>query len=316
MKTFKYISIFLVTLMILGSFSGIYATGQNVNSGKTLYVAKNGTDRNNGLNSSTPKRNIANALLSAEPGDTIQVGPGTYTENLVINKNITIIGNNQENAIIDGRNIATCVRIQPGVVVTITNFTIKNEVSPTAQGYGIGNRGGNLTVKNSTITNCGGAIFNTGVLALSHVTITNNRAESGGGINNYLGGTMTIEDSTITRNTATRGGGGIDNTGDATLRRVIIKNNHANIGGGIDTCRPLTIEDSCISDNTATEIGGGIKNDAVIWVYGCTIINNRAPDGGGIFSNYLATSYVDDVTVNAMTGNFPNNFGGKPFIPA
>ena len=112
MKNFK-IPVFLVVLMILGSFPGIYAINTTpqedmsigeVNTGadgaKTIYVTKNGTDRNDGLTPETPKRNIENALDAANPGDTIKVGPGTYQTNLQINKNITLIGEAQNSTII------------------------------------------------------------------------------------------------------------------------------------------------------------------------------------------------------------------------
>ena len=87
MKSFK-IPILLVVLMIMGCFPVIYAINQvqhdnngtnisennNVTDGaRTIYVAKNGTDRNDGLTPETPKRNIENTLIAANSGDTIRV---------------------------------------------------------------------------------------------------------------------------------------------------------------------------------------------------------------------------------------------------
>ena len=94
--------------MVLGSISGICAAGLTQDNGsghvKTVYVAKNGTDRNDGLTLDKPKRNLKSALDSANPGDIIRVKAGVYTENLYINKNITLIGENQSNTIIDGNH--------------------------------------------------------------------------------------------------------------------------------------------------------------------------------------------------------------------
>jgi predicted outer membrane repeat protein len=329
-KNFKILNIFLVALMVLGSFSGIYATtlqdhnnNVSVDNAKTIYVAKNGTDRNDGLTPNQPKKNIAIAINSANPGDTIQVGPGTYQENLQINKNITINGKTQNNTIIDAQQTNNCVIIQPEVTVKITNFTLKNGKQRQYTdnfGGGIYNQG-NLTLINSTITDnnaeYGGGIYNLNTMAIKGVTIKNNKATySGGGINNPR--TMTIEDSTITDNTATKiAGGGIINRGTMNINRSSIENNHATRnGGGIDSTQ-LTIEDSTITNNTAGDVGGGISS-YFLCAYGCTITNNRATNGGRIYTSAGegSKSFLDDFTVNMARGNSPNNFAGQPYTPA
>ena len=326
------IQIFLVFLMIMGSFPGIYAINmvQNDNSksideinndtdgARTIYVAKNGTDRNNGLTPESPKRNIENALIVANSGDTISVGPGTYQTNLQINKNITLIGNTQNSTIIDGQRLANCIRISAGVTVTITNFIIKNGTNgQLIYGGGIHNEG-TLNLEDSTITNCiseyGGGIYNTGTMTVSRVTSEkNNASASGGGI--YNTNLLTIEDSTITNNSACWGGG-IYNTGTMTVSRVINEKNIAHeTAGGIENNGLLTIEDSTITNNAAGS-GGGIYNTNILYVYGSTINNNRANNGGGIFNANITRTmaYIDDLTV--INNNIPNNFVGKPFVPA
>lgn len=140
MNYFK-LSTFLIVLMVMGSFSGIYAVNAmknnnqsvsidkinntSTNGTKTIYVSKNGTDRNDGLTPGKPKRNIVKALNAVNPGDTIKVASGIYQDNLLIDKNITLIGNTQNNTILDGQG-NKCIYINPGITVTITNFTIKN----------------------------------------------------------------------------------------------------------------------------------------------------------------------------------------------
>ncbi|MBZ2164463.1 hypothetical protein [Methanobacterium spitsbergense] len=331
MKYFK-LEIFLVVLMIMGSFSGIYAINQvqhdnngtnisennNVTDGaRTIYVAKNGTDRNDGLTPETPKRNIENALIAANSGDTIRVGLGTYHTNLQINKNITLIG--AQNTVIDGQNLSNCITISTGVTITIANFNIQNgKNNRLCYGGGIHNEG-TLNLENSTITNntshYGGGIDNGGTMTLTRVTTINNSVSwDGGGICNN--GLLTIKDSRITSNIATDDGGSISNTGTMTLTRVTILNNSANTnGGGISNNGLLTIEDSIITNNTANS-GGGIYNTNLLYVYGSTIIGNRANNGGGIFNSNItrSTAYIDDLTV--ITYNIPNNYAGKPFIPA
>jgi predicted outer membrane repeat protein len=326
MKTFK-VSI-LVALMVLGSISGVCAVGltqDNSSHVKTIYVAKNGTDRNDGLTPNKPKRNLISALDSANSGDIIRVKAGVYTENLYINKNITLIGENQENTVIDGNHQSNCVTVSKSTV-HIVGFTIKNGIEPLnsrSHGGGIRNvEGGILTVENSTITDnsakYGGGIYNFGTMTLKGVTVKNNHATpyDGGGIchENYFD--LTIENSTISNNYA-KYGGGICSEGSTTLRGVMVKNNHANgDGGGIDIEAPTaTIEDSFIRGNTAEGNGGGIRAGGFLYVYGTTINNNRAVYGGGI-TNTAGHTYVDDITMNLLTGNTPNNLGGQPIIPA
>ena len=214
----------LVVLLILGSLSGIYATHivQHNNSGmnidqlnksgksidkvntisprgaKTIYVAKNGTDRNDGLTRDKPKRNIEIALESASSGDTIRIGPGTYQINLQIYKNITLIGEGN-NTVIDGQKVDTCIYISSGVNVTINNIIIKNGKWT----HNIQNKYG------------GGGICNIGTLNLENSTITDNNAECGGGI--YNSGRMFIRAVTIRNNTAKNDGGGFFNSGTVNM---------------------------------------------------------------------------------------------------
>lgn len=77
---------------------------------------------------------IQEAINSASSGDIIFVRKGVYRENIVINKTLTLIGEDRENTIIDGgygeRVISICA---PNV--SISGFSIKNSKEIT--GYGI-----------------------------------------------------------------------------------------------------------------------------------------------------------------------------------
>lgn len=70
---------------------------------------------------------IQDAIDSANEGDIIHVAPGTYFENIVINKTITIIGSDKDKTIIDGRGIGNVIWLAPSSNwVNITGFTIQN----------------------------------------------------------------------------------------------------------------------------------------------------------------------------------------------
>jgi parallel beta-helix repeat protein len=68
---------------------------------------------------------IQEAINAASPGDTVSVSPGTYYENLYINKNLTLVGANTETTTINGAGGWYAIWINSSSV-TITGFTIVN----------------------------------------------------------------------------------------------------------------------------------------------------------------------------------------------
>lgn len=91
---------------------------------------------------------IQQAIIDSNPGDIIIVHDGTYNENIIINKNLTLRGSNREAVIIDGEGL-------PGNVVTISannvtfeRFTVKN-----SNYQGIRIIGNNTSINDCIITN-------------------------------------------------------------------------------------------------------------------------------------------------------------------
>lgn len=68
---------------------------------------------------------IQEAINSANSGDIINVDAGTYYENILVDKQLTLIGINQASVIIDGASTATTVTVT-GDGVSISGFTIIN----------------------------------------------------------------------------------------------------------------------------------------------------------------------------------------------
>src|SRR5579864_3948554 len=60
------------------------------------------------VNPKTPScfSSIGTAVASAVPGDTVQVAQGTYKEDVVIGKSISLIGKNSANTIIDATGLS------------------------------------------------------------------------------------------------------------------------------------------------------------------------------------------------------------------
>src|SRR5215469_3999361 len=69
----------------------------------TWYVnGVSGSDSNNCTSRTTPCKTIGRAISLAASGDTVRVATATYTENLTININVTVIGGGASATIIDG----------------------------------------------------------------------------------------------------------------------------------------------------------------------------------------------------------------------
>jgi len=71
---------------------------------------------------------IQKAINAANPGDTIQVSAGTYNERVVVNKTVSLIGENPSTTIINAGGTGTAINITAKNVV-VTNFTIENSGS-------------------------------------------------------------------------------------------------------------------------------------------------------------------------------------------
>ncbi len=170
---------------------------------------------------------------------------------------------------------------------------------------------------------------------------------SGGGVRNWSGGPLTLENVTVQNNAMPMHGGGVCQRGSTlTVLTSTVSNNTANMmGGGIYAINGfnLTVVDSTIRDNTAGRAGGGIGegNDAFtlqnsqvlsntvilpgsvgggVATYGgttlksivtSTVAYNRADgDGGGIYNQTTRGLQVNASTVLSNTaGAFLNNPG-------
>jgi nitrous oxidase accessory protein len=70
-----------------------------------------------------PAEQLAEAIAAAEPGDTIEVTGGTFHGNLVIDRPLTLIG--QDGAALDAGNHGTVLRIE-APDVTVRGFNVRN----------------------------------------------------------------------------------------------------------------------------------------------------------------------------------------------
>ncbi len=219
---------------------------------------------------------------------------------------------------VSGNNTTRAFAIQ-GVNLSLKSLTISGgNTAENSDGGGVINRGGTLSITDSTITDnysgtfTGGGIYNSGTLTVTDSTISNNSTDngffSGGGIYNDRG-KVTITGSNIRANNSGYGGGIFNYVGTLRVTDSTISSNSAanngGFGGGIVNLEGrATFADSTISGNSAPGSGGGIFSDTNLLrrntnVVNSTISGNSAQTGGGVFNaNGLTTIRSTTITNN------------------
>jgi len=143
---------------------------------------------------------IQAAINNATSGDTISVHPGTYYENIVVDKSITLIGENRSTTIIDGRGSGSVI-IVGASHVEISGFTVQNSgISWPKSGIQIANSYSNTISDNIIQNNNIGVLMDSSpgnTLAGNNIT-ANNRY----GIYIYNSWSNTISNNVILSNWA------------------------------------------------------------------------------------------------------------------
>ena len=264
-----------------------------------------------------PDLGIQGAVNAAQSGDTINAAAGFYSEDVDINKDLTLKGTGDPtassftlNALLgtgSGGITAPMVkvnptaRIQDGVtlassdgVVNIAAGTYKENVkidkSLTINGAGAtqtivdGNEAGSVFAvgKNNPkvdVTLAGMAIVGgSGSLIKTAYGTT---GVCGGGVLNY--GKLTVTDSIIQGNTAKFLGGGIYNVGTLNVLGSTISENTAGYGGGFYNYGTTTVKASTISKNVAINMGGGVYSccSSTTTLIDSKVLDNTAKGTGG-----------------------------------
>ncbi|MEO1669634.1 MAG: choice-of-anchor Q domain-containing protein, partial [Cyanobacteria bacterium J06631_2] len=225
---------------------------------------------------------LREAIAIAESGETItfdsSLSGGTISlipQELVIDKDLTILGLGAGNLTIDGSAVGGTF---PDFIQTRV-FNIDDNDESTLRDVNIDG----LTITGGSLNiGSGGGISNAENLALNNVNVTDNSIVrgAGGGIANS--GNLSVTNSLISNNSAVfrSSGGGIINSGTATIANSTIANNFAfEPGGGINNVGTLEIANSTItgnSDSISDFSGDGISGSATIT---SSIIANNGDDG-------------------------------------
>jgi predicted outer membrane repeat protein len=331
----EHLAMFLLILFcLLVIFS--YGLGNvSAASGDTIYVNGNSSLGNDDWDGQSavytsgtngPKYSIKNATRTVNVNGTVNIAEGKYTGDrntkIIINKNMSIVGQSKTDTIINGTDNNWIFYINNGIFVTITNLTLTKGTE--SYGGAIYNNGGNLNVKNcsfinnTALTGHGGAIYNNeGILMIKTSSFTGNAAYSGGAI--YLNdGGLNVEECTFNNNSA-HYGGSIYNTGTLIITNCTFTDNNAvNCGGAIYYSGGyLTVTNCKFTNSTAT------KNGGAIWIFkyisaghfevsNCNFTDNTAFYGGAIHNYGEFVENLGTLTINSSTfnGNKANGGGG------
>jgi predicted outer membrane repeat protein len=205
---------------------------------------------------------------------------------------------------------------------TLNDVVLSANIAPTITAFyggGIDNDiSGVMTVTSASIYGnsaaFGGGINNSGILNLSHSTIsTNTLAVDGAGLAN--GGQLTVTLSSVFGNVASFAGGGFVNWGapsQVIISATTFANNSAPNGGGLyngGTGSAVTVSNSLFTYNRASDRGGAIYNGEILRVMTDTFAYNSAlnGDGGGVANLGVVDSEIDS---SAFYGNAANADGG------
>jgi parallel beta-helix repeat protein len=137
---------------------------------------------------------IQQAINNASEGDSIFVSSGTYYERVVVNKTVSLVGEDPETTVIDGNETQTIFEI-PTHNVNITGFTVQNG----DKGVYLSSSSGSSIVADSNVVNNSYGFF---VKSDNNLLTTNNIVNSNvSGIELYAScGCSPVHGNTVTKN--------------------------------------------------------------------------------------------------------------------
>ncbi len=269
---------------------------------------------------------IQDAINNALAGDTIDISSGNYSEQVTIDKALTLNGAGATTTSVYF-GAGSIVTVNDGVIATINDIKIYGSFGAD-EGGGIHNSG-ELTVNRAIIENNfafveGGGIWTDGTLTLNEVTISGNAVElgnlpggNGGGIyidykdSSQVSTSVNIINSNIDNNQACNGGGIFNKVGNLTLLRTSVTNNQAGIIGLSSACPALwqTMINGGGIFNLGTQVGTLVGK---VQIKKSTISGNSAARYGAGLANVYGGKMT--LTNTTLSGNTAENGGGALYI--
>lgn len=233
------------------------------------------------------------AALADSNCETINVAAGVYTENLTVDRDVTLNGAGAISTVIDGNGQVTHQRVISITTphhVSIADVTIQH-------GYAI------------TPAHGGGGIKNRGFLTLTSVILTQNvvsgteSSDIGGAISpgGFGSGGLVMEDCVVSHNTADRGGGIFFNS-TLWITNTLIHSNTARAGAGINNWGAMTLTNVTFSDNYGGNNGGALTNHGTAALINCTVAENSRASA--------VSAYGTTTLVNTLLADNSHNCSG------
>jgi parallel beta-helix repeat protein len=248
---------------------------------------------------------IGDALLDAQPGDTVLVGPGTYEEALTLTVPVTLLSAaGAESTVVDAGLTGPVIRMENiPELVRVEAFTLRNGSSP--EGGGLSVVSSLVRMQSCVVESCratggplpaggGGGVHlrgNTQALILDCEIRHNTAHQGGGGLFAGLGANVHLAGCVVRGNEATTDGGGLLVTFAASSVRLdtttVAFNTASGHGGGlyIWSIREATLRTTIISYNGSDFAPGGafVGNVENLSVSCCDIFGNANGDWGGSY---------------------------------
>ena len=285
-----------------------------------------------------PQGFIQDMIDAAAENSTVNIPAGTYSETLLVDKNLTLKGVSLADTILQPANAhQRVIKVTNGHNLRLEYLRVTGghpDAPNDDGGGGVYLAGGNLTLDHVQIdhnqASYGGGVFQestTGSVTASNSMIDNNTASiTGGGV--YSAGSATFSYASLVNNTAGNHGGGMHVAGSASLTGGEVTGNHAlnGNGGGVNVNNGLTVSGTIFTSNTAggysdiSGSGGAISQwniGSTVTITGSVFSGNTAQfRGGAVFIREsfltLGTSTFTSNTVNSGTSG-DDTYGGGAY---
>ncbi len=270
---------------------------------------------------------IQAAVGNASSGDIVHVRNGFYPEHIIVDRPLSLIGENKQTTIVDGGGTGTVVQISSSDVI-IANFTIRN--AGTSQWFGNGfpdsgvnvEESANVAVRNNIVTNATVGIWS---YASTNMSATENLVSNTTtmGIVIYTGANSTVADNLlencgivgvhidgntlhgkIENNTITTCGEGIDieRSDENTVEQNKLLNNNASLvfsESSVNSAQYNTIENSSVGIVLIQSNGNTFSHNS--------LINNAEQVASDFFSTSM---FSGNVSVNNWDDGKKGNYWG------
>lgn len=258
-----------------------------------------------------PYERIAKAVEAAKEGDTVTIGPGTYTENIMIQKNLILKGAGSGKTVIKGvwysQPVIRIVGIS-ALQVTLQGLTIAGARMPCCENDGLYVRG-NARVKAEDIqvihnTGDGLEVLEGGTVDFEGGTISDNE---GRGL--YVG-----QKAEVNINSLVISNNGYDGIVADEKARVILKNSKVEKNGEADQCADskemcngITLRSVAIVELENSTIRDNADWGVATWQIQCGYKQDLYSGGNVIFKDNV-TIEGNNTSHNILFGN-PGNHG-------